>query len=202
MLEGDEVSHLLDILGNRNRRRIIQLLRQKPCFVTEISERLMISPKAVIEHLQLMERENILISRSDERRRKYYHLQRDFHVVIRLQQQGAATSGISGRDHRFAGALVSLRRMMEVRESLISRLDHLEDDIEATIEELATQGRDILRTDTEMNLVIALSGYDLSLNEMKEHTGAADDELIQSLMHLVKEGIVEQKNGRYRLCCE
>lgn len=56
MLDGDEVSRLLDILGNRNRRRIIQLLRQKPCFVTEISDRLMISPKAVIEHLQMMER--------------------------------------------------------------------------------------------------------------------------------------------------
>ncbi|MDD3135958.1 MAG: ArsR family transcriptional regulator, partial [Methanoregula sp.] len=30
-----EVARLLDILGNRNRRRIIELLRQKPCFVTE-----------------------------------------------------------------------------------------------------------------------------------------------------------------------
>ncbi|MGP8114832.1 MAG: ArsR/SmtB family transcription factor, partial [Methanoregula sp.] len=37
-----EFARLLDILGNRNRRRIIGLLRQKPCFVTEISETLMI----------------------------------------------------------------------------------------------------------------------------------------------------------------
>ena len=58
-----EIARLLDILGNRNRRRIIGLLRQKPCFVTEISETLMISPKAVIDHLQLMEREEILPAR-------------------------------------------------------------------------------------------------------------------------------------------
>jgi len=37
MYDAVEVSRMLDILGNRNRRRIIELLRQKPCFVTEIS---------------------------------------------------------------------------------------------------------------------------------------------------------------------
>lgn len=90
MLEGDDISRLLDILGNRNRRRIIQLLRQKPCFVTEISDRLMISPKAVIEHLQLMEREQILLSKNDRSRRKYYYLSRDFKVVIDLENIPAA----------------------------------------------------------------------------------------------------------------
>ena len=65
-----EIARLLDILGNRNRRRIIGLLRQKPCFVTEISETLMISPKAVIDHLQLMEREEILSCQMDNHRRK------------------------------------------------------------------------------------------------------------------------------------
>ncbi|HNY88503.1 MAG TPA: ArsR family transcriptional regulator, partial [Methanoregulaceae archaeon] len=40
MLDHVEVARILDILGNRNRRRIIELLRQKPCFVTEISDRL------------------------------------------------------------------------------------------------------------------------------------------------------------------
>ncbi|MDD1662288.1 MAG: transcriptional regulator, partial [Methanomicrobiales archaeon] len=30
MLESDEYSRILDILGNRNRRRIISLLQQKP----------------------------------------------------------------------------------------------------------------------------------------------------------------------------
>ena len=65
MLEQAELSRLLDILGNRNRRRIIELLREKPCFVTEISERLMVSPKAVIDHLQMLEDARILAFRSD-----------------------------------------------------------------------------------------------------------------------------------------
>ncbi len=70
MLDSDEYSRILDILGNRNRRRIISLLQQKPCFVTELSERLTLSPKALIEHLALMERMEILGSYLDDRRRK------------------------------------------------------------------------------------------------------------------------------------
>ena len=86
MLDHVEVARILDILGNRNRRRIIELLRQKPCFVTEISDRLLLSPKAVIEHLQLMEREEILSFRLDERRRKYYYLANDISVMVSLRR--------------------------------------------------------------------------------------------------------------------
>ena len=82
MLEDENVSRMLDILGNKNRRRIIMLLRERPCFVTEISDLLMISPKAVIDHLQLMEREQILSVRYDLNRRKYYYLSNDFQIVI------------------------------------------------------------------------------------------------------------------------
>ena len=67
---------------NRNRLCIIKLLRQKPCFVTEISETLEISPKAVIDHLQLMEREEILSCQLDNRRGKYDYLANDILVDV------------------------------------------------------------------------------------------------------------------------
>ena len=82
--EPEELSLLLDILGNRNRRRIIDLIREKPCFVTEISERLTISPKAVIDHLQMLEDANILAFRHDERRRKYYYLAHDLNIQVHM----------------------------------------------------------------------------------------------------------------------
>ena len=88
-----EVARILDILGNRNRRRIIELLRQKPCFVTEISETLVLSPKAVIEHLQMMEKEAILSCQTDERRRKYYFLENDILIDVSLRQIQPAGTG-------------------------------------------------------------------------------------------------------------
>jgi len=65
---------LLDILGNENRRRILQLLSRRPHYVSEISERLDVGPKAVIEHLDLLSRAGIVEFYTDDRRRKYCHI--------------------------------------------------------------------------------------------------------------------------------
>lgn len=62
---------MLDILGNENRRRILQLLSRRPHYVSEISERLDIGPKAVIEHLDLLSRAGIVEFYTNDRRRKY-----------------------------------------------------------------------------------------------------------------------------------
>ncbi|HJK52528.1 MAG TPA: ArsR family transcriptional regulator, partial [Methanocorpusculum sp.] len=84
MMDQDAIAHLLDILGNRNRRRILDLLRQKPCFVTEISERLVINPKAVIEHLAILQKEDVVSFYQDEKRRKYYYLVQDFELSVQM----------------------------------------------------------------------------------------------------------------------
>ncbi len=140
MLEGSEVSRLLDILGNRNRRRIIELLRQKPCFVTEISERLVLSPKAVIEHLQLMEREQILVSCQDERRRKYYYLSHDINVIVNLQKQDGGVTLPSVEENqrtRFARNLGgAFRRMVRAHDELLDNLEQLEREIESRFAEV------------------------------------------------------------------
>src|SRR5271157_2756818 len=137
MLDSFEVARVLDILGNRNRRRIIELLRQKPCFVTEISDRLTLSPKAVIEHLQLLEREDILSFEMDERRRKYYFLSQDISVMVNLQkQQQVRVKATGDTGTRFRRSLISLHRMVEAREELSKNLEHLDHDIDQQIREI------------------------------------------------------------------
>src|SRR6056297_1206901 len=73
---------LLDILGNENRRRILRLLSQKPCYVTEISEYLGVSPKAVIDHLRKLEEAGLVESRTDDQRRKYFHISRNLRLEV------------------------------------------------------------------------------------------------------------------------
>lgn len=75
-------AEFLDLLGNNNRRRILQLLARKPCYVTEISEFLGVSPKAVIDHLRKLEDAGLVESRTDERRRKYFSIAR--HVQLEV----------------------------------------------------------------------------------------------------------------------
>jgi ArsR family transcriptional regulator len=65
---------LLDILGNENRRKIIQLLANRPCYVSEISGRLGVGPKAIINHLNLLEQAGLIEYSVDEQRRKYFNI--------------------------------------------------------------------------------------------------------------------------------
>ncbi|MDR9412574.1 MAG: metalloregulator ArsR/SmtB family transcription factor [Haloferacaceae archaeon] len=83
-----EAAALLDILGNENRRRILQLLAQKPCYVTEISEYLEVSPKAVIDHLRRLEAAGLIESRTDSSRRKYFHIARNLRLEVTVSQYG------------------------------------------------------------------------------------------------------------------
>src|SRR6056297_2402250 len=75
-------AELLDILGNENRRRILRLLSRKPCYVTEISEYLGVSPKAVIDHLQKLEDAGLVESRTDDQRRKYLSISRNLRLEV------------------------------------------------------------------------------------------------------------------------
>jgi len=75
---------LLDLLGNENRRRILRLLSHKPCYVTEISEYLGVSPKAVIDHLRRLEEAGLVESRTDDKRRKYFHIARNLRLEVNV----------------------------------------------------------------------------------------------------------------------
>jgi ArsR family transcriptional regulator len=75
---------LLDLLGNENRRRILRLLSRKPCYVTEISEYLGVSPKAVIDHLQKLEDAGLVESHVDDGRRKYFSIARNLRLEVNV----------------------------------------------------------------------------------------------------------------------
>ncbi len=77
-------AELLDILGNENRRNILKLLSLRPFYVTELSERLHVAPKAVISHLSMLEQAGIIQFFVDERRRKYFHRANNLMVEVSI----------------------------------------------------------------------------------------------------------------------
>ncbi|MEI7434119.1 MAG: ArsR family transcriptional regulator [Methanomicrobiales archaeon] len=200
MLNSIDVARVLDILGNRNRRRIIELLRERPCFVTEISDRLTLSPKAVIEHLQMMEREEILSFQMDERRRKYYFISHDISIEVNLlKQENSEFSMDLDAGTIFQRSLHTMRKMVQARDELVTRAGHLDDDIEEQMREIAKKGKNILQNETELNLVIALSHYPLTLTDLVELTGEDEAGIIPVVEGLVARGIVEQEGLEYRI---
>lgn len=64
--------NVLDLIGNESRRRILELLAKKPCYLSEISYYLGMAPKVVIDHLERLEKAGIVKSFEDGKRRYYY----------------------------------------------------------------------------------------------------------------------------------
>lgn len=199
MLDSDEYSRILDVLGNRNRRRIISLLRQKPCFVTELSERLTLSPKALIEHLALMEQMELLGSYLDERRRKYYYLTRDISVMVSFGEPEKGAVSAAEQVPGWKSTLTMVRRMMRARGELITNLEQLDQDIQQKITDLARQGGDLLSGEEELDIILALSHSDLTLAEIREFMDMDGEAVTVLLRGLAEKGIVEKKGSRYSL---
>ena len=193
---------MLDILGNRNRRRIIELLRQKPCFVTEISETLMLSPKAVIDHLQMMEREAILSCQMDDRRRKYYYLENDILIDINLKQVRVLTEIIEDDDTRndqLKNSVTLLGRMIKAQDMILSNLEQVNHDIETKMNDLARNHKDLFRSDREITVIIALSHDSLTFQELEQVTEVSQKDLGEFLKRFERKGLIGRIKERYTL---
>ena len=197
-----EVARLLDILGNRNRRRIIELLRQKPCFVTEISDTLTLSPKAVIDHLQMMEREAILSSQIDERRRKYYYLANDILIDVSLKHVRIFTDDLSeddDADERLKNSVSMLGRMIHAHDQILENLEQVNHDIEIKINDIARNHKDLFRSEREITVIIALSHESLTVPELEQTTGIPGGDLVLILNRFERHGLVKHVQDIYTL---
>ena len=198
MFGDDEGSGLFDILGNRNRRRIIGLLREKPCYVTEIAERLTLNPKAVIDHLQYMERAEFLSSRTDARRRKYYCLVRDVKIEIKIPDTpGIMQEQFSSSQDLFLHSVQNLRSLLDTHNRHVEMLEYLENDIDAAMDDLVSTSKEILAGETEINLITALCNSDLSVPEIHRITDVPVSLIEGALARLEGRGIVTRHGQKY-----
>jgi ArsR family transcriptional regulator len=82
------IERFLDILGNETRRDILQMLTERHCYVSQISEELNIGQKAIIAHLEIMERAGLLEPHFEKvekgRPRKYFHVTKNLIMEVNL----------------------------------------------------------------------------------------------------------------------
>lgn len=199
MFEQDKLSSLLDILGNRNRRRILELLRQKPCFVTEISEKLLINPKAVIEHLAIMQKEDVISSYQDDRRRKYYYITQDF--TLSVEMKDSDNKKIQEDENRLplTDKIMMVQKMLESREQLIDQLESVEKDINRIMDEIVVSGRKVFENNVEEEALLTLIYSPLTPIEISDTCGRSIPEVTAALRSLISKGYIESKAGRYNL---
>lgn len=208
MFDQEHIAQLLDILGNRNRRRIIELLRYKPCFVTEISDRLLLNPKAVIEHLALMQKEDVVSFYQDEKRRKYYYLIQDFRLSVEMQPKDEPAEAVSSvSDERedsmqslpLTDKILQIRSLLDAREKLIENLEAVEHDIDSKMEEIMAGGRGVLNNNLEAEILLSLIYAPLTPIEIADSIGRSIPDVTAALRSLISQGYLETNSGRYLL---
>ncbi|MFB6298319.1 MAG: ArsR family transcriptional regulator [Salinirussus sp.] len=178
-------AELLDLLGNANRRRILRLLSQKPCYVTEISEYLSVSPKAVIDHLRKLEEADLVESRTDEKRRKYFSISR----ALRLE--------VSVSPYEF-GAKSAYPASTGLDMSRCRHVDIHVEDCNAT--DLPDLARTLSRLETlENELSMAQRWVQGQLSEVRERIAEAVDDADPRLVTAILRALAEEPADTDRL---
>ena len=211
---------LLDLLGNENRRRILRLLSQKPCYVTEISEYLGVSPKAVIDHLRKLEDAGLIESRTDNQRRKYFHISRSLRLEVNVSPHGFGTKSaypasasldMSGRcphlsidatsDNLGADSVEELASEFARLQSLENELSLAQRWVHGRINDTLDQLNDRLGTETDSRfyaeVLAAVAESDGQTSSVIERVGAAATAITDALDLLEDRGVIERTGDHW-----
>ena len=126
-----DLEEILDVMGCKTRRNILDFLRDEPRFVSQISRELEVGQKAIIEHLRAMEKVGLLNSSFKKiergRPRKYYGISNEIEFQIFISQ-GIIRVKVPGHQFQELQSLEERHRMGEEveneLESLIDEYNH------------------------------------------------------------------------------
>jgi ArsR family transcriptional regulator len=124
---------ILDVMGCKTRRNILNLIKEEPRFVSQISRELEVGQKAIIEHLRAMENTGLLNSsfRKIERGRprKYYDISQDIEFQIFISQ---GTMRLKVPGHEFQ-ELQKIEEKARMGEEVSDELENLIKDYETAM---------------------------------------------------------------------
>jgi len=211
-------AELLDLLGNENRRRILRLLARKPCYVTEISEYLGVSPKAVIDHLRKLEEAGLIESRTDDQRRKYYFISQNLRLEVSVSPYGfGAKSAYPARNLdvtaccRHLSIDVSRRDTSDLRElaTELERLERLENELSMAqrwvqgrlTEVMERIGDAVGESDTRLyaEVLSALADGPATTAAVSDDVDAPHPVVREALDDLAERGVVVHSGDQWRL---
>ena len=211
---------LLDLLGNENRRRILRLLSRKPCYVTEISEYLGVSPKAVIDHLRKLEDAGLVESRTDDQRRKYFHIARNLRLEVNVSPYGFGAKSAypasqsldmsrrcphlsidvpNGESDGIAEAAEKLDRLEELENELSLAQRWVYGRITEVLDELSERIGPDIDGRFHAEVLAALAAGATSVEAVSEEVDAPPEVVEDALRTLAERGVATHENGEWRV---
>ncbi|HID42503.1 MAG TPA: metalloregulator ArsR/SmtB family transcription factor [Archaeoglobaceae archaeon] len=175
---------ILEMLGNESRRRILNLLSKKPCYVSEISYSLKMAPKVVLDHLDKLEKLGI-VSSYEEGRRRYYSINRNLRVEISITP------------HRFIASTVSETPELEIDE-FIKNMENLLKTPAGSLREIYKALQEFEEVERQFSEI--LGAVSLKFNEMFERfLTEIEKEVEDELERLVLLGITKGADTPFKI---
>ncbi|MDF0591421.1 ArsR family transcriptional regulator [Candidatus Methanocrinis natronophilus] len=214
---------ILDILGNENRRRILQLLSCRPFYFSEMAKRLDLGPKAVIDHLEMLERAGLVECYRDDRRRKYFRIRENvvLEVAFSPHSYGVRTYSPDSSPKRAATTSTTSSRSSSVRdddhslelEAIYSSLRDLEVErlrLRRLLQEIDSQGTLFRRLamgliesaasdQLEAEILSALISGESATEDLARRLGIPPAVAEERLRRLAEEGKVQKRNGTWTI---
>ncbi len=211
---------ILDILGNESRRRILELLSRKPCYVSEISYYLGMAPKVVIEHLEKLEKAGLVAS-FEEGRRRYYYIPSNtcLEVIISPHKFEVRVSSDSKpvpdmpsligeireyfnlMDKIRADSISEIYRALKIAEDLQNRFSSMQGVLAARfnqiVEKMLNEVERVISDDLERIVMLGLAKGLRSTAEIAESFRLPYREVEKALNSLMSKGLVrrEERDG-------
>ncbi|HMB45186.1 MAG TPA: ArsR family transcriptional regulator [Candidatus Methanoperedens sp.] len=165
-----ESAQLLDILGNENRRKILHLLASRPCYMSEIAERLDVGAKAILGHLELLVQAGMVEANVDEQRRKYFHITDNLRLEVFVSPYSfdveITTLALSApREHAPAAQDVikglkshygQIRELLDKRHNVMQEYQHIQGNITEAMGHCMDAIEDVAQDNIEAEILYAL----------------------------------------------
>src|SRR3990172_8568836 len=202
---------LLDMLGNKNRRKILALLASRPCYMSEIAERLDVGAKAILGHLELLVQAGLIEANVDEQRRKYFHISDNLRLEVfvspySFEVETTVMDTRSAPEHldRNNTALFDLKSLYDEIKGLIGQRQEIMQEyqrVHAEITEVMGKSMDaieeVARDNIEAEILYALLKSPMSQRSLSMQLGIPEYVLEEYLSNMVGKEMIKDNTDNY-----
>jgi ArsR family transcriptional regulator len=205
-----ESAQLLDILGNENRRNILHLLASRPCYMSEIAERLDVGAKAILGHLELLERAGMIEASVDEQRRKYFHITDNLRLEVFVspysfeveittvevsapQQNASAHQAVKGLRSLYS----EIRELVEKRQQVMQEYQDIQGVITETMGCCMDAIEDVADDHVEAEILYALLKGPMNKRVLSMHLGIPEYVLERYVEKMEQKEVLKRDENNY-----
>lgn len=210
---------LLDILGNENRRRILQLLSFRPFYFNEMAKRLDVGPKAVIDHLEMLEKAGLVECYQVQGRRKYFRIARKtvLEVAVSPHSYGVRSyrsedvpRGVDEEEALYPGVVQnSVEDMKRLRKEL-SDLEEKRQEMRRLLEEIESREMEVKQLavgaavgfaedQLESEILVALLSGRANLSDLAMRLEVPEIVVLDRLRRLEERGAVQLRGQEWNI---